>query len=237
MDKQRIKHFITKQRCVPWRVANAYDNWVEKRVRPFSHRLYMILKYHRVNLNTQEYWDKIWGTEDACLTRNYEKMFSQIVEITPERSRVLDVGCGPGLLLQRLRDAKRCIPYGLDISKKAISALNRAGIEGKVAKLPKFPFPDNFFDVVIATEVLEHVTSPSKTVKTMCRKLRDGGLLIVSVPDDTLYPEDELEHLHIFDEKKLSGLLEPYVRVRGTHRGYYFDDKPEKYVIIYGEKG
>ena len=85
---------------------------------------------------------------------------------------MLDIGCGIGDLLARLRDEKKCDVYGLDISSEAIERVRSRGMHGKVAKLPSIPYPAGYFDVVTATEVLEHLDAliySKGAVHSLCR--------------------------------------------------------------------
>jgi SAM-dependent methyltransferase len=51
------------------------------------------------------------------------------------------------------------------------------------------PFPDNFFDVVMSTQVLEHVPNPSEVLNEMARVCKLGGSVVISIP--FVYPEHE----------------------------------------------
>ena len=71
---------------------------------------------------------------------------------------ILDVGCGNGYLLKKLKNLGFKNLYGIDISKKNIESAKDKGVKciyGDVSK--KVPFNDNFFDIVIAVAVLEHL--------------------------------------------------------------------------------
>src|SRR3989338_3090970 len=69
--------------------------------------------------------------------------------------KVLDIGCGHGFLLSKLKDKNEA--YGIDYIKE-----NPHDIRKKVVDLEKdsLPFRDKFFDIVICSNVLEHITRP-----------------------------------------------------------------------------
>lgn len=96
--------------------------------------------------------------------------------------------------------------FGLDISSEAIIRLDK-DLNGVVAALPYIPFLDNTFDIVIATEVLEHLSSPRDTLQEIHRVLKFNGLLIVSVPDSCLGPIDCREHMREYNRESLERLL------------------------------
>src|SRR5436190_23882408 len=92
-NRDRLQSFVFEQYCMPWRLKR----FLKKH---FLH-LYRRLAYGRVNINTSENWNKIWQREGLATWRIYPMRFSRIAELVPMGSRVLDVGCGPGILLER----------------------------------------------------------------------------------------------------------------------------------------
>lgn len=86
---------------------------------------------------------------------------------------VLEVGCGEGFILDAL--AKRELDkdmVGVDISPDAVqiaSNISAATIKYACAKGQNLPFTDNSFDLVIMSEVLEHVDEPEKILKEAIR--------------------------------------------------------------------
>jgi ubiquinone/menaquinone biosynthesis C-methylase UbiE len=110
-----------------------------------------------------------------------------VVRLAPGPGRILDVGCGTGLLLRR---ASRIFPrsnlVGVDISAGMLATaaaaaprrltLVRAGAE-------RLPFPDAAFDVVLATMSIRHWTDPAAGLWEIGRVLSPGGLLgLADVP-------------------------------------------------------
>ncbi len=97
---------------------------------------------------------------------------------------VLDIACGTGygssLLL--FRGAKRI--YGGDISEEAIKFAKEhyRNIDFRVMNAEQLPFEDNFFDVIVSLETLEHLSNPEKFVGEAKRLLKTGGVLIISTP-------------------------------------------------------
>jgi SAM-dependent methyltransferase len=98
--------------------------------------------------------------------------------------RVLEVGCGDGYLLEQLRMLKMVDTYGLDISiRRLFLARSRVheiwAIQGDAERVP---FANGAFDVIVCTEVLEHLVNPVAAINEMKRILAAGGLLILTVP-------------------------------------------------------
>ena len=104
---------------------------------------------------------------------------------------------------------------GLDISDVAVKIVREKGFVGIRCKLPNLPsaIPDNSFDVCTIIETLEHISHPEKTVKALSRVLREGGFIIVGVPDDCMVPEELDEHMCSFTMESLRDLLIRYFTV------------------------
>lgn len=201
MKSFNFKNFIFKQHCVPWRILH----WLANNT-PLLYSIFM-----KGNPNTQKYWDETWQDEERReKSERLGNIYKAIVNFVPEHSKVLDIGCGVGELLLRLKEAKKCECYGLDISAYAIHELERKGIPGKLASLPRIPFPSQHFDVVIATEIFEHLYRLKKTLNSIRRTLKKDGVLLVSAPNNVLFPEDVYEHVRYFTKGSLYRLLVPY---------------------------
>jgi 2-polyprenyl-3-methyl-5-hydroxy-6-metoxy-1,4-benzoquinol methylase len=103
---------------------------------------------------------------------------------------LVDVGCGTGHLLlglrERLGDAVRLT--AIDFSAVAV-ARTRAlvpGARGVVASVYDLPSPDGSFDVLVCTEVLEHLERPHDALAELFRVVRPGGHLVITVPNGPL---------------------------------------------------
>jgi len=190
---------------VPWRIRHRIDLWMEDSLRPKNTSLYKLLKFGRRNLNTPKYWDDVWSTD--TIDREYTELFKLVLSRVDEGTKVLDVGCGIGKLSRRLRDQRKAQVTSLDFSEWACAELAKEGFETVVSSLPTIPLPDDTFDVVVATEVMEHLDSPERTVEQMVRVARPGGIVMCSVPNDTLPPHEELEHQRTFDRAGMEAML------------------------------
>jgi dolichol-phosphate mannosyltransferase len=94
------------------------------------------------------------------------------------RRAVLDIGCGSGRIIQDLPDA-----VGMDILLPKLRFLrdrHRHLVQGTVFALP---FPDEQFDAVICSEVIEHIPDQPQVFQELTRVLRPGGTLILGTPD------------------------------------------------------
>lgn len=123
--------------------------------------------------------------------------------------RVLDVGCGTGLMLQRLAD---CLPIGLDFSPLSMDFCRRRGVErllrGDVVDLP---FRDETLDLILALDLLEHVERDDLLVDQFRRVLKPGGHAMITVPaHQFLWSEHDeaLHHFRRYSKEQFRRLLE-----------------------------
>jgi len=122
--------------------------------------------------------------------------------------RVLDVGCGTGLMLQRLTDVK---PIGLDFSHLSMEFCRRRGAERLLqADVVNLPFQDNAFDLILALDLLEHVERDDLLVDQFHRVLKPGGHAMITVPaHESLWSEHDeaLHHYRRYSKDQFRRLL------------------------------
>lgn len=143
----------------------------------------------------------------------------------PDRkAAILEIGCSGGPLLGQLRDSGYANLTGIDISPEAI-ALCRERNVGNVSVMDaqQPDFPPASFDVLTASDVLEHLADAPRAARNWHTLLRPGGTLIVFVPAfKFLWSEhDEVNHhFHRYRAGELAALL----RAAGfvvERRGYW----------------
>ncbi|MBI2420885.1 MAG: class I SAM-dependent methyltransferase [Candidatus Levybacteria bacterium] len=118
------------------------------------------------------------------LIENFFKTFINTVKFSQVDS-VLDVGCGEGFTMKRLKKAKigKTIE-GLEYLDKAIEIGKKLHPDLKITQgdIYKLPYKANSFDLVICTEVLEHLEYPKKALRELVRISKKYVLL--SVPNE-----------------------------------------------------
>jgi ubiquinone/menaquinone biosynthesis C-methylase UbiE len=139
---------------------------------------------------------------------------------------VLDLGCGgrdgPYLLGSV---AERVV--GVDIDPVAISyateKYNRENVEYIVMDATKLEFPEDFFDVIVSFEVIEHISEVERYLGEVCRVLKISGLFIISTPNKRIcHIEGTAEnpsHVREFEYYEFKHLLQNYF----------------KHIVIYGQ--
>ncbi len=100
--------------------------------------------------------------------------------------RVLDIGCGGGLLAEPL-SALGMMVIGVDASIRSLAAGRDHGdtVRYAGAIADRLPFSDASFDVIVAMEILEHVEDPVAVVVEATRVLRPGGIFFFAGPSRT----------------------------------------------------
>ena len=94
---------------------------------------------------------------------------------------MLDAGCGTGRNM--LEFAVLGTAAGVDVSPDAVEFCRRRGIEGvQVGEVEALPFEDASFDLILATDVLEHVEDDLVALREMRRVAASGGHLLATVP-------------------------------------------------------
>ena len=123
-------------------IKDPHIPWViEQLLKAYAPKLHRLLKYGTSDPTSQKYWDGVWGEERLATWRTYPNLFGKILEAVSPKSRVLDVGCGTGILLRKLAVEQDCECVGLDISSVAIRLLGEINISGvsAVPTLKKTP--------------------------------------------------------------------------------------------------
>lgn len=105
-----------------------------------------------------------------------------VAEMIPRGSRVLDLGCGDGALLEELIRGRGCSGQGVEVSEEAFHACLARGIPVVSADIDQgLPdFADDSFDVVVLTQTLPTVHRPALVLREMMRVAPVG---VVSLPN------------------------------------------------------
>jgi ubiquinone/menaquinone biosynthesis C-methylase UbiE len=116
--------------------------------------------------------------------------------------KVLEAGCGDGLILLNLIRHFSIKGYGVDFSTDALEHARRLFQARHVpaeliqADIRTMPFPDNYFDKVVSLGVIEHLEDPKQALQELARVLKPGGVAIIMTPNklslgffDRLYQE------------------------------------------------
>lgn len=99
--------------------------------------------------------------------------------------RVLDIGCADGRALnwyKQVRSAK-VETFGVDFDEKAVELARRSGHTVYAGRFEEADIPQSYFDLVVATHVIEHVADPKSFAKRAFEVLKPGGVFLVETPN------------------------------------------------------
>jgi|CXWL01.1.fsa_nt_gi SAM-dependent methyltransferase len=176
-------------------------------------------------MSQREQYDLEWnGWKAAAVAfegvRRYGQISRRVAALAPDR--MLDVGCGDGRLAREIKHVlPRVVVHGCDLS---VAALNRAeGLDRRYAvdlNVDRLPEPDGSLDLVVASEVIEHVIDPGRAVAEFHRVLRPGGHVLITVPNVAFWRfrlealrggvpsvTADARHLHSFNAALLNALV------------------------------
>lgn len=172
------------------------------------------------NLNTGEDFDRILinrirehkglNTFDDIRFDDMNKYF--------KGGKFLDLGVGDSpvcpRLLKKYPDSEF---YALDFAKDLVDFLKQQYPKIKYAcsDVLNTPYKDNYFDYIIAGELLEHISEPKLLIKEVMRILKPNGIFSLSVPleEGNKGRVDEKYHIWSFVRKDIQDLLESYGKI------------------------
>lgn len=119
------------------------------------------------------------------LNSNPYKNYMKIIQFTGKNKKVLDVGCSTGKLSKKLMK-NGCEIFGIEIDEESAKIAKnhcKEVIIADVDLIESLPYPNEYFDVIIFSDILEHLKSPSDALKKFREYLKNDGYIIVSIPN------------------------------------------------------
>lgn len=182
---------------------------------------------------------ELWSHLQTARPEAFEgakKRLEALVHLAEKHSHgrsLLNIGCGDGYL-ERTAQQRNWNVESVDPDPKSVAALKAQGIDARCGLIESLPVESDSLDVVVCTEVLEHLTLESLEagLAEIKRVLKPTGLLIGTVPYRENLSENEVfcpdcrktfhrwGHHQSFDEARISSLLSPYFEVRDVRPRY-----------------
>ena len=140
----------------------------------------------------REIQENIWDydiehkRDDQSNIARYVRMMNIIKKHVSKDKKLLEVGFWSGYLFEKLQGDIKC--YGIDISSKIVDScrekFKKEHINAELSRqsIEETTFEDDFFDVIVAIEVIEHLPDIAKGIKEINRILKINGVFIGSVP-------------------------------------------------------
>lgn len=122
-----------------------------------------------------------YGADSAITIIRINELLDEFEKFR-KNNKMLDVGCGPGLFLIEAKKRGWEV-YGTEFTDKQLKYLKDKGINTLKGKLTNESFEDELFDVIISSEVIEHINNPVEEMQQFHRLLRKGGLVYITTPN------------------------------------------------------
>jgi SAM-dependent methyltransferase len=175
--------------------------------------------YDRFYTSFSKYEDKKTATgggdspSDAQRLKNTAEC---IAAFLPNRAaRILDLGCGNGGLLLRLKEMGFTNVCGFDLPAGCVENTRSLGIEAHFGSVTQHPPGVGQFDLIILSHVMEHLRELHQAVQGVDRLLQNGGHIYIEVPDASEYvshiaapfQDFNTEHINHFSMRSMENLL------------------------------
>lgn len=135
-----------------------------------------------VHHTAKRYYDDFSSHYDHGRDRGYHALVDElelgIVEPYARGRRVLEAGCGTGLLLERV-DRIAAQAVGVDLSRGMLERARQRGLTVVQGSVTALPFADASFDTVYSMKVLAHVPDIDRALSEMARVTKPGGHLVL----------------------------------------------------------
>lgn len=130
----------------------------------------------------EEAEDEEYLTEERGIRQTFREVLERVARHHPSTGRLLDVGCGPGLLLDEARTAG-WEPKGIEPSAWGASQSQAKGLDVVQGTLESVELEPSSFDAIVAADVIEHVTDPADFAARIASLLAPGGVVFIATPN------------------------------------------------------
>jgi SAM-dependent methyltransferase len=171
----------------------------------------------------RDYYEDLWERLPAELEPpSFERRLGFMRSEVRAGDRALDVGCGTGEFTAALAEAG-AVAVGVEVASGAVerARARHPGLDFRLVPIDgPLPFDDTSFDLVWASEVIEHVTDTARWLSEVRRVLAPGGRLLVTTPSHgrlrvalggvERFSEPLGDHLHLYTKGSLHTLLDEF---------------------------
>jgi 2-polyprenyl-3-methyl-5-hydroxy-6-metoxy-1,4-benzoquinol methylase len=122
---------------------------------------------------------------DLAKSPRVKIMLDIINGLNLQEKKILDIGCYDGTLLSQIRNRNNKF-FGIEASEWAVQKAREKEIDVQEIffdDLSQMPYADNFFDLVAAGEIIEHIFDTDFFLEEIGRILKPGGKLLISTPN------------------------------------------------------
>jgi SAM-dependent methyltransferase len=171
----------------------------------------------------KDYYEELWeGLPEELEPPSFERRLAFLRGSVRAGDRALDVGCGTGEFTAALSEAGAAA-VGVEVAEAALARARRRhpGLEFRLVGIEgPLPFEDSSFELVWASEVIEHVTDTARWLSEVRRVMVPRGRLLVTTPSHgrlrvalggvERFSEPLGDHLHLYTKASLRTLLDEF---------------------------
>jgi SAM-dependent methyltransferase len=163
--------------------------------------------------------------EENYWFRRHEAAYRWVAAAVPVRGAVvLEAGCGEGYGAGLLAAAGAELVVGADLDRRTLAHVRGTypAVRPVRANLVALPLADAAVDIVVASQVVEHLWDQDAFVGECARVLRPGGRLVLTTPNRRTFPPGNPFHSRELDAAELAALVAPWLvveRVLGVRHG------------------
>src|SRR3989344_3518311 len=158
-----------------------------------------------------------YDSDKEAMRGELGKDLAEIVTHCPEKGKLFDVGAATGYFISLSRDADWQVA-GVELSSHAASVAREKGLDVLTGMLHDMTRSEGEFDVVTASDVIEHMPDPNHDASVISRMTKKGGLVVIVTPDaSSLYAKVRgiswhllvpPEHIHCFSRTGIRKFLD-----------------------------
>lgn len=221
--------FVIRAQRENFKIADFPVRVVEKRTSRFPNRiwqtpldiwqLFVALRHGQSRHEKELFYNKISDTWESVINttetnKRLHIVFDILLKNIPIHGKsFLEVGCGLGYFSQ-MASKKGAQVTGIDIGEQLVEKCRLKIKKGTflAASANDLPFQDHSFDILLSTEVIEHVVYQEKAINEIIRVTKPGGYIVLTTPNRLFKP--------VFDLLSITG-IRPY---QGNEVWYYQKD-------------
>jgi SAM-dependent methyltransferase len=147
----------------------------------------------------------------------YQECLEKISQVLPGKGKLLDFACGAGYFFEQAQNAG-WEAHGSELGEWAKAACDARNVSNiHIGSLDELNFPEEYFDVIYAAQVFEHLREPRNELQKLSKILRSGGLLYADVPNYHTLPmifgrdkftwNEPPQHINYFSPNNFSKMI------------------------------
>jgi 2-polyprenyl-3-methyl-5-hydroxy-6-metoxy-1,4-benzoquinol methylase len=225
-----IKYLLTHPRQLRWVITREIHFGQRKK----SKRKWVEWQKYDANMHIMMMQEHAELLSVNTLNVDRIKIFSDMVSSIGENLRILDVGCGDGVISEPLIKKDHFVA-AVDLPTVATSA-HKCNVSSIMAgDAETLAFADATFDLVIASEVLEHLWAPESFIDEAHRTLKPYGFLIIETPEGMAGLNYD-SHMNYYTVEKIEKMVSPKFNLNRVERLAATGSAQTPTIIIFLEK-